>query len=254
MASVVVSAPVVENFGDQEILRIDLTAAPGPAIVLTPGTYWIGVLPEMDFGLFGQVAVGGTSIGNENAYQANPGGGFGFPGNLQQISPAANLAYRLVGDPAVGGGDVHPHDFTAFRGFLNSGTLNDVLASDDVDLCHDLGITIFPSEAPITLYFDGTLPNDSPATLDVTFESSANTPGLGLTIAFWNYNTSSWENVGTATQGFNVDTVRVFSGTPADHVEPGTGNVRTRYEVRQVGIIFQFPWTDCIDEMFWTHN
>ncbi len=145
-----------------------------------------------------------------------------------------------------------PDEFNAFRGFLDSGTLADVLASDDIDLCHDLGITIFPSEAPITLDFFGTLPNDSPGSLDVTFESSANTPGLELTISFWNYNTNSWDEVGTASQGFNVDTVRTFNGVPADHVEAGTGAVRTRYEVRQVGIIFQFPWTDCIDQLFWT--
>ena len=153
-----------------------------------------------------------------------------------------------------GGGIVYPHDFNAFRGFHDSGTLDDVLASDDSDLCHDLGITIFPVEAPITLDFDGTLPNDSPASLDVTFESSANTPGLELTILMWNYNTNSWDVIGTATQGFNADAVRTFPATPADHVEAGTGNVRTRYEVRHVSIIFQFPWTDCIDEMFWTHN
>ncbi len=145
-----------------------------------------------------------------------------------------------------------PDDFNAFRGFLASGTLDDVLAADDVDLCHDLGITIFPSEAPITLDFDGTLPTDSPTSLDVTFESSANTPGLELTISFWNYNTNSWDIVGTAAQGFNVDTVRTFNGVPADHVEAGTGAVRTRYEVRQAGIIFAFPWTDCIDHVFWT--
>ncbi len=145
-----------------------------------------------------------------------------------------------------------PVDFNAFRGFLDSGTLADVLESDDSDLCHGLGITIFPSEAPITLDFDGTLPTDSPASLDVTFESSANTPGLELTISMWNYNTSSWDIVGTAAQGFNVDVVRTFPGVPADHVEVGTGAVRTRYEVRQAGIIFQFPWLDCIDHVFWT--
>jgi len=145
-----------------------------------------------------------------------------------------------------------PNDFNAFRGFLDSGTLDDVLASDNVDLCHDLGITIFPTEAPITLDFDGTLPTDSPSSLSVTFESSANTPGLELTISFWNYNTNSWEVVGTAAQGFNLDVVRTFVGNPADHVEAGTGNVRTRYEVRHVSIIFQFPWTDCIDHVFWS--
>ncbi len=160
----------------------------------------------------------------------------------------ADEAAELCGG---GGGDVYPNDFNAFRGFHNSGTLDDVLASDDVDLCHDLGITIFPSEAPITLDFDGTLSTDSPASLDVTFESSANTPGLELTISFWNYNTNSWDPVGTAAQGFNVDVVRTFAGDPANHVEAGTGEVRTRYEVRVVSFIFLFPWTDCVDQVYW---
>ncbi len=96
------------------------------------------------------------------------------------------------------------------------------------------------------------MPNDSPASLDVTIESSANTVGLELTISNWNYNTNSWDVVGTDLQSFNVDTVRTFAGTPADHVEAGTGEVRTRYEVRVVSFIFLFPWTDCVDLVFWT--
>jgi len=50
----------------------------------------------------------------------------------------------------------------------------------------------------------------------------------------------------------NGDAVRTFFGMPADHVEPGTGEVRTRYEVRQAGLIFLFPWLDCIDHVYWT--
>ena len=145
-----------------------------------------------------------------------------------------------------------PVDFNAFRGFLLSGTLADVLESDDSDLCYEPGIVLNPTEAPITLDFFGTLPDDSPASLDVTIESSANTVGLELTISFWNYNTNTWDVVGTDTQSLNADAVRTFSGTPADHVEPGTGEVRTRYEVRVVSFIFVFPWLDCVDHVFWS--
>ena len=145
-----------------------------------------------------------------------------------------------------------PDSFEAFRGFHDSGTLADVLASDDSDLCHEPGIVLKPTEAPITLDFTGTLPDDSPATLDVTIESSANTVGLELTFSFWNYNTNSWDIVGTDTQTNNVDTVRTFAGIPADHVEAGTGEVRTRYEVRVVSFIFLFPYLDCVDHVFWS--
>ncbi len=82
--------------------------------------------------------------------------------------------------------------------------------------------------------------------------SSANTVGLGLTVLFCNYTTDQWDEVGTDTQTNNVDTVRTFAGTPADHVEAGTGEVRTRYEVRVVSFIFLFPWLDCVDHIFWT--
>jgi len=130
--------------------------------------------------------------------------------------------------------------------------VDSLLESDDDKLCYEPGIVLDPTEAPITLDFLGVLPNDSPASLDVTIESSANTVGLELTISFWNFNTDSWDVVGTDTQSLNDDTVRTFAGDPVEHVEPVTGEVMTRYEVRQVGLIFIFPWTDCVDHVFWT--
>ena len=147
---------------------------------------------------------------------------------------------------------VRPDEFNAFRGFYDSGDLDSLLGSDDDDLCYNPGIVLLPTEAPVTLDFLGTMPNDSPSTLDVTIESSANTVGLELTISFWNFNTESWDVVGTDTQSLNADTVRTFAGVPADHVEAGTGDVRTRYEVRVVSFIFLFPWLDCVDHVFWT--
>ncbi len=172
-------------------------------------------------------------------------------GNLyivDRCSTTCGEVFRLVLETNL----TPPGDVDVFRGFHVSGNLNSVQESDDNKLCYNPGIVLNPTEAPITLDFIGTLPNDSPSTLDVTIESSANTVGLGLTFSFWNFNTNSWDIVGTATQTNGVDTVRTFSGTPADHVEPGTGEVRTRYEVRQAGIIFIFPWTDCVDQVFWT--
>jgi len=146
---------------------------------------------------------------------------------------------------------VRPDEFNVFRGFYNSGDLDSLLGSDDNKLCFNPGIVLKPSEAPVTLDFLGTLPNDSPASLDVTIESSANTVGLELTVSFWNFSTNSWDVVGTDTQSLNKDTARTFAGDPADHVEPGTGDLRTRYEVRVVSFIFIFPWLDCVDQVFW---
>ncbi len=81
------------------LVNVDLSSA---NITLGEGTYWVALIPELDFGAFGQSAISGSTIGDDpNAYQANPNGGFGFPDGLQQIDPPANLAYRLI---AGGGG------------------------------------------------------------------------------------------------------------------------------------------------------
>ena len=169
---------------------------------------------------------------------------------LNQRGVPAIAEFLQLGDPDPD--TTTPIDFNAFRGFYDSGDLDSLLESDDDKLCYNPGITLSQTEAPITLDFTGTLPTDSPASLDVTIESAANTVGLELTISFWNYNTNSWDVVGVAGQSLNDDMVRTFAGVPADHVEPGTGEVRTRYEVRVVSFIFVFPWLDCVDHVFWT--
>jgi len=189
------------------------------------------------------------------------GGGFQIDGTIGQHDaggPMSGGNFIVTGGFWPGGestgGTFPPDSYNAFRGVFLSGDLNSLLNSDNVDLCFQPGITLFPSEAPVTLDFIGTSPDDTPSSISVTIESSANTVGLGLTFRMWNFNTTAWQTVGTAGQTNNVDTVRTFGGTPADHVQAGTGQVRTRYEVRKVGFVFLFPWTDCVDHVFWTYG
>ena len=179
-------------------------------------------------------------------------GGLGIEEALQVETSAQSYTIEVTTQAIAPSRDTDPDDYSVFRGLHDAGDLADVLDADNVDLCHAEFITIFPSEAPVTLDFDGILPNDSPESLEVTFESSANTPSLELTISFWNYNTNSWDIVGTAPHSFNNDAVHTFASVPADHVEAGTGAVQTRYEVRKVGPVITFPFVDCIDQVFWT--
>lgn len=81
------------TFGEGKI-TLDVNAG---NIVLAPGTYYIGVVPRMDFTGIGQSGVGGTNLGDLNAWQTNPGGAFGFPGNKQQISPGTSAGYLITG-------------------------------------------------------------------------------------------------------------------------------------------------------------
>lgn len=66
-------------------------------ITLPAGNYYMAVIPQMTFSGIGQCGISGSTMGDLNASQANPGGGFAFPGNWQPISPADNAAYRLSG-------------------------------------------------------------------------------------------------------------------------------------------------------------
>lgn len=65
------------------------------------GTYWVALMAEVDLGTGGQFGVlqstGGTP-GGANAWQANPGQGFGL-GTSFMINPPANLAYRMTSQP-----------------------------------------------------------------------------------------------------------------------------------------------------------
>lgn len=79
------------------------------------GTYWVGVQGLLDFGGGGgQIGVfqsqwAGNTPGGTNAWQANPGEGFGF-GKTFPVDPAADAAYSVEAVPepatmlALGGG------------------------------------------------------------------------------------------------------------------------------------------------------
>ncbi len=60
------------------------------------GTNWVSMIPGNDFATGGQTGVAEALVGDgTTAWQANPGGGFGMPGNMQDIG--AEAAYRIYG-------------------------------------------------------------------------------------------------------------------------------------------------------------
>lgn len=74
-------------------------------INLAPGSYQLAVTASMGFAAGGQIGVvnnlsfAGTPNDN-NAWQANPGGGFVIPGNFQFLAaPAQNNAYAVFANP-----------------------------------------------------------------------------------------------------------------------------------------------------------
>lgn len=62
--------------------------------ILAPNTtYWIGVIPVMNFTGNGQIGIIQGSVDDAVSWQANPGGGFAHPGNVARVP--RDLAYRV---------------------------------------------------------------------------------------------------------------------------------------------------------------
>ena len=81
-------------------VRVDLSLP--QAIELAAGSYWMS-LQAVNPGSNGQIGVVISDIGDGVSWQANPGGGFGVPGNALQRP--VNMAYMLEGTvvPVPGG-------------------------------------------------------------------------------------------------------------------------------------------------------
>jgi len=117
--------------------KADLDVSSFPALNLPAGTYWIAVIPVLNFGGGGgQMATLNSNFagnpGNGNSRQANPGGGFGLPGNLGLTN--TNLAIRIDGTSA---GSISPSLTGASTPFNNA-------SGDTVTLT----ATVTPGENP----------------------------------------------------------------------------------------------------------
>jgi hypothetical protein len=109
VASVTIPAAsaVVVPYGTSTLQRLIALDMSSLSVNLAPGNYFLAVIPRLDFAGNGQTGIVGSTFAggfpnDANAYQANPGGGFGFTGTppgTQDIVPPANLMYRLTVAP-----------------------------------------------------------------------------------------------------------------------------------------------------------
>jgi hypothetical protein len=148
---------------------------------------------------------------------------------------------------------VAPDTLTVFRGLQIGGMLEDVFQSDDSRVRFNPGFTLNSSEAPVWLIFDGTLPNDSPGSLEIVLESQAGTPGLTHTLEAWNWTSLAYDVVNIADASFNSDTVVTvdLSSGISDYARPSSGSVRTRVGWRKTGFTINYPWEVRVDQIVW---
>lgn len=218
------------------ITQSELTFGAG----LPAGTYFIAV-GEFD------TAFGGLF----NVLTIGPGGGnYSLNYSDQTMTGtigAAEIAWFQFEVGAESDLFVPPATFTNFRGTVLNASLTDFADADDVDASYNPGFTIGNFEAPVWLIFEAV----SASATGFRVESSAGTPGLEYTFEAWNWGTSSYDIIDTEVESFNIDTATEFPIVAADHIEPGTDNVRSRVGWRRVGFTINFPWQVNVDQVGW---
>ncbi len=200
-------------------------------------------------------------------YTIDSGGGFAAGGNLElhgTIGQHDAGPTMTGGDFSLSGGfwaaaatvTIVPDSYTLFRGILVNGALADVFESDDNRMRFNPGFVLNSGEAPVWLIFDGTLPSDSPASLEIVVESQVGTPGLTGTLEAWNWTNAGYVVVDVFESGFNNDLVLAVDLGPGitDYVQAGTGAVRSRIGWRKTGFTINYPWEVRIDQMVWTER
>ncbi len=148
---------------------------------------------------------------------------------------------------------VLPTDYTIHRGRHRSGGLGDVYVSDDARLVVQPGITQDPSEPPVWLIFEGTVPTESPSTLGFTLEARIDTPGVTQGIALFNFVTQEFQEIDSRIASFNEDSVVeiVLDSDPSDFIDPETLEVKAQLTWMPGPLVLLYPWSVGIDQSVW---
>lgn len=150
--------------------------------------------------------------------------------------------------------DTSVDSINVFRGFPVSGSVGNTMEENDTYFVIQPGFTLNNDEPPVWLISDGTLPLDSPDSVTFNLEASANTPNIQQTTELFNWNTGEYEVVDQQNTSFNTDSIVNVDLNVADHVEGGTGDVRSRSGFRANGFVLLFPWLISVDRIHWEVN
>ena len=144
-----------------------------------------------------------------------------------------------------------PTNFTIFRGFHNSGNLNDLFSSDDSYLNVRAGITLSSGEAPIQIEFITTAPTNSTSELKFSVESAMSTPNVQQEIQLFNYVTGLYEQVDVRVLTTSDSVAEVIISSNPDRFINSNNEMKAKIKFKAIGITLMWTWSARIDHVFW---
>jgi hypothetical protein len=147
---------------------------------------------------------------------------------------------------------VSPNAFTVVRG-VTSGTLQQLLSSDDNRFPLRPGITLTTQQAPAEIEFTGKSPFGQPQAISFTAELSGTATTIGGKLFLFNYSTNQYDEM--TSFGLKLTDAEVTAevkGLPADYVHQLAGTVKAKLAFRATGPLFVYPWEVRIDKVSWS--
>ncbi len=128
-----------------------------------------------------------------------------------------------------------------------------MLNSDDQYVLARPGVVLSSSEAPVQMIVNGTSPLSTASVFQTKVEARANSTSIAESVDFYNFTTSSYEQMYSAPATLTDSTQYINAPTNASRfIESGTRNVRVRLRFRAFAPVLSYPWQVRIDQVRFT--
>ena len=95
---------------------------------------------------------------------------------------------------------------------------------------------------------------DHASKLSFSVTGLAGTVGLGYKIFAFDWDASSYVEIGSGTATTSLDTIESALPDPDRFIQSGTRLLKVKMEVKEVGITLHFPWRYSFDQVVWKIN
>lgn len=143
-----------------------------------------------------------------------------------------------------------PASYSAVRGRIVSGGLQELLFSDDQRVVMQPFVVLNQNEPPVQLELESTL-SRSTAALGFRLEGHVSVGNLTQQIMMYNFTTNQWDLIDSRAASVTETVLDVQVSNPASYIEPGTRRVRVLLAWKSAGPVLIYPWQVRIDQAVW---